>query len=85
MRSDTHSEHVILTAFPLLQWLRERTSILRLYVHYLVCNTEGLYRLRNLVFYQQVKAVRKRSTKMHKWTEIPSQRLTEKITHWGLS
>ena len=27
--TDTHSEHVILTAFSLLQWLRERASLLR--------------------------------------------------------
>jgi len=30
-----HSQHVILTAFPLHQWLRERASMLRLYVHFL--------------------------------------------------
>jgi len=27
--TDTHSEHVILTAFPLQQWLHERASLLR--------------------------------------------------------
>jgi hypothetical protein len=27
--TDTHSEHVILIAFPLQQWLRERNSVLR--------------------------------------------------------
>ena len=27
--TNTHSEHVILTAFPLQQWLRERASMLR--------------------------------------------------------
>ena len=27
--TDTHSQYVILTAFPLQQWLRERASILR--------------------------------------------------------
>ena len=35
--TDTHSECVILTAFPLQQWLRERASILRLYVQCLSC------------------------------------------------
>ena len=30
--TDTHSEYVILIAFPRQQWLRERTSLLRLYV-----------------------------------------------------
>jgi hypothetical protein len=34
---DTHSEYVILIAFPLQQWLRERASVLRLYVHSLSC------------------------------------------------
>jgi hypothetical protein len=28
--TDTHAEHVILIAFPLQQWFRERPSILRL-------------------------------------------------------
>ena len=31
--TDTHSECVILIAFSQQQWLRERASILRLYVH----------------------------------------------------
>ena len=31
--TDTHSEYVILIAFPLQQWLHERALILRLYVH----------------------------------------------------
>ena len=31
--TDTHSEHVILIAFTRQQWLRERVSILRLYVY----------------------------------------------------
>jgi hypothetical protein len=30
--TDTHSEYVMLTAFPRQQWLRERASMLRLYV-----------------------------------------------------
>jgi len=35
--TDTHSEYIILIAFPRQQCLRERPSILRLYVHYLPC------------------------------------------------
>ena len=35
--TDTHSEYVILIAFPLQQWLCERSSILRLYVNCLSC------------------------------------------------
>ena len=31
--TDTHSEYVILIAFPLQQWSHERASMLRLYVH----------------------------------------------------
>jgi len=31
--TDTHSEYVILTAFPRKLWLRERASMLRLYAH----------------------------------------------------
>jgi hypothetical protein len=34
--TDIHSKYVILIAFPRQQWLRERTSMLRLYVHCLV-------------------------------------------------
>jgi hypothetical protein len=37
--TDTHSEYTILTAFPQQQWLRERASILRLYVHGLTFRT----------------------------------------------
>jgi len=33
--ADTHSVFVILNAFPRQQWLRERASVLRLYVHWL--------------------------------------------------
>jgi len=32
---NTHSEYVILIAFPWQQWLRERASVLRLFVYYL--------------------------------------------------
>jgi hypothetical protein len=35
--TDTHSEYIILTAFPMQQWLRERALILHLYVHCLSC------------------------------------------------
>jgi hypothetical protein len=35
--TDTHSEYVILIAFPRQKWLRERASIVRLYVHCLSC------------------------------------------------
>jgi hypothetical protein len=31
--TDTRSEYVIIIAFPRQQWLRERASMLRLYVH----------------------------------------------------
>jgi len=58
--TDTHSEYVILIAFPLLQWLRERASMLRLYVHSPSCNTEGLSRLQNLVFYPTSESCSKR-------------------------
>jgi hypothetical protein len=35
--TDTHSQYVTLTAFPLQQWLRERASVLRdKYIAYLV-------------------------------------------------
>ena len=34
---NTHSNYVILTAFPQQHWLRERASILHLYVHCLAC------------------------------------------------
>jgi hypothetical protein len=33
----THSEYVILIAFPRQQWLRERASVLRLYKRSLSC------------------------------------------------
>jgi hypothetical protein len=33
--TNTHSEHIILIAFPLQQWLHERTSMLR--YTYIVC------------------------------------------------
>ena len=41
--TDTHSEYVILIAFPRQQWLRERASMLLLYVYCLfVAFTSGL-------------------------------------------
>ena len=36
--TDTHSEYVIINAFPGQQWLRERATMLRLYVHCLSCS-----------------------------------------------
>ena len=36
--TDTYSEYEILIAFPQQQWLRERASLLRLYVHCLSCS-----------------------------------------------
>jgi hypothetical protein len=35
--TDTHAEYVILISFPRQQWLRERVSVLRLYVRSLSC------------------------------------------------
>ena len=35
--TDTHSEYVIYTVFPLQQWLHELASLLRLHVHCLSC------------------------------------------------
>ena len=35
--TDTHSEYVIIIAFPRQQWLRERASVVSLYVHCLSC------------------------------------------------
>jgi len=36
--TDTHSEYVIFIVIPLQQWLYERASLLRLYVHCLSCS-----------------------------------------------
>jgi hypothetical protein len=36
--TDTHSEYVILVAFPPQQWLHDRAPMLRLYVHCLCCS-----------------------------------------------
>jgi hypothetical protein len=41
--TDTHSEYVILTAFPWQQWLRERASVLCLYEHCLSCFSSWSY------------------------------------------
>jgi hypothetical protein len=35
--TNTHSQYVILIAFQLQQWLHERASTLRLYVHFMAC------------------------------------------------
>ena len=40
--ADTHLEYVILLAFPLQQWLRERASVLR--YTYLACLVWGIAR-----------------------------------------
>jgi hypothetical protein len=40
--TDTHSEYVIPIGFPRQQWLRERSSMLGLYVHCLSCCYYGL-------------------------------------------
>ena len=41
--TDTHSEYIILIAFPLQKWLRQRTLMLRLFVHWLCClNTQSV-------------------------------------------
>jgi len=41
--TDTQSEYVILIAFPLQQWLRQRTSMLHLSVNWLCClNTQSV-------------------------------------------
>ena len=39
--TDTHSEYVILIAFPRQQWLRERSLLLRLHVHCVSCCYPG--------------------------------------------
>jgi len=36
--ADTHSEYEIFLAFPRQQWLRESSTLLHLYVHFLSCN-----------------------------------------------
>ena len=41
---DTHSEYVILIAFPLQRWFHEGASISRLYVHYLDPSLNALIR-----------------------------------------
>jgi hypothetical protein len=41
--TDTHSEYVIRIVFPRQQWLRERASILHLYVHCLSCINRKFY------------------------------------------
>ena len=37
LRPHTHTQYVILTAFPLQQFLQERATMLHLYVHCLLC------------------------------------------------
>jgi hypothetical protein len=45
--TDTHSEYVVLIAFPRQQWSRERASVLHLYMHALCCllSHEVMFRL----------------------------------------
>ena len=46
----THSEYAMLITFPLQQWLQERSSKLRLYVHCLsCCNRHGVCLLRGTI------------------------------------
>jgi hypothetical protein len=42
--TNTHSEYVLLIAFPLQQWLQERGSALRLSVHCLSCLLRSCYK-----------------------------------------
>ena len=51
--TDIHSEYVTRIAFPLQQWLRERNSMLRLYVHCLSCLYYAVY-VSNLCFLHRV-------------------------------
>ena len=43
--TNTHSQYVLLIAFPLQQWLHKRASMLRLYVHCLSCYKRNGVRL----------------------------------------
>jgi len=47
--TDTHSEYVILIAFPRPQWLRERTSMIRLHVHCLSCLSYNKHHLHSVL------------------------------------
>jgi hypothetical protein len=47
---NTHSEYVILIAFPWEQWLSERASVLCLYLHCLSCNGLLFISTQNLLF-----------------------------------
>jgi hypothetical protein len=48
--TDTHPEYVIFIAFPHQQWLRERASMLRLYVHCLSCFIISVKKIQSLAF-----------------------------------
>jgi hypothetical protein len=53
---ETHSEYIILIAFPRQHGLRERASALRLCVHYLSCYLKDQFKnLKNLLLGVQVK------------------------------
>ena len=43
--TDTHSEYVIIIAFPRQEWFRERASMLRLYVHCLSSEASYLIKM----------------------------------------
>ena len=45
--TNTHSEYVILIAFPIQHWLNERAPIFRLYVHWLTLLTSARLVLKN--------------------------------------
>jgi len=47
--TNTHPECVILTAFPLQQWVDERAWMLTLYVHCLSCLSYSIVRLTSLL------------------------------------
>ena len=48
--TDTHPEYVIFIAFPQQHWLRERASMLRLYVHCLSCFIISVKKMQSLAF-----------------------------------
>jgi hypothetical protein len=57
--TNTHSEYVIRVAFPRQQWLRERASVLSLYLHYLSClqmsgSLRGKTRTYSCVYLRQI-------------------------------
>jgi hypothetical protein len=60
--TDTHLEYVILIAFPLLQWVGQRSSILHFtYTSCLVCERD----------YLVVKGIRLCKARLHYWVSSP--------------